>query len=484
MRRPVIPTTEAEIRADFAALLAQQELDRRHDDQVQRNDEERAAFRYRTAGVERAKLGDNRGAVLYFQLAVGAVASDPDSLASAAARHDLAMALSADPTGHVVRDAVVRDLLEAVVENPLRRQYARRWAGSANLLASTLRSLAEDVEEDDGGRSVLLERADDLFRQAIDAAEDARSWVEAAAYWLNLGNLRSDRDDIAGAIAAYQRGLECVDPFGDKAPKELTRLLVNLAHSRQKRDRPGDKAKSRSLLERASRMSGPDAVKANLALAETAVAERKRERAVTFLRALDLRWLPVESYHHVADLHERVGVGQLMIEKLNLRIDQLLSDRATTIADLPSDRVSLQIQSSGLVLAQALLRHGRPVEAFLAIENVSALRFSEVTWRPSGSSNDERIEALLRDRGQHGTIAGRLEDILDRLQVVPIDEWLSTLGKLARDLSTINGDASSPYPAIVRALLEATRSGQLRLEPIVRALDEAASKSMNADAEL
>ena len=384
-----------------------------------------------------------------------------------------------DPSGHPARWAVASDILEGILESNARRRFPRRWAISASLLATCKKEFAAH-ESDESTRSGLVERAQELFEQAIGAAEDARSWLEAAGYWLNLGNLHRQYGDASDALAAYQRGYECAEPYADHAGSLLTRLLVNGGVMRLERGRTGDKGRGRAMLERASRADDPFATSARLALAELVLKDKKRDRALGLLESADLLSVPVESLGLVIRLYEELGRGAVVARHLQELVEDLLRERSKTIADLPADWAATRLQTCALLLAGVLLRQGLAIDAFLALDNAAALRFSEATFghrvAVSGTAPNEHHRA----REHHGTIAAILEDTLERLQFVPVEDWRDSLEDHGRSLSTLGPDGAPVLADVVRVLRDATADGRFDLTPVVRARDAAVAQAVEA----
>lgn len=483
-RTPIIPRTFEEAVADVQTMKEAMEAGQQHDAEFCSTDAGRRAFELRERARGAAQAGDHRTAVPLLQQAIALFPPDSDSVAVAALRHDLAKVIDDDPMGHQHRLLLVRNLLEPAVASKARRRYPLRWAISASLLASTLRELAM-IEPDEAERARLLDRAESLFREAADNAEAGRSWLEATGYWFNLGNLQLQRDDSDAAIGAYERALQCARPFqrtqAFRAGPEFTRVLVNLGGLLKQRGGRGDERRARELLERAVELDHPEAAhEARFVLAELLVEARERARAAKLLEQVDLGMLQHRHLDRAARLFERAGLAAECLRRLHRLVEQSLRERAATIADLLADRAERRLQQRAFVLAEALLRSRREVDAFLILDNTSALRFAEVTHRYTFRVRDP-ISRGLRDRFEAaGITAGTLEEALDRLRGFPPEDWAGILATVAASIRG-DGDPRSPLFADARvALAEATAGATLDLTPIERALELAVQQAHRA----
>lgn len=437
------------------------------------------AFDLRQQAHAAAQQGYLQDAVELLQQAIALLPLDVDTVGLAAARHDLANALinSRNHPGAIHR---VSELLEQAVASEARRRYPRRWAVSVSLLGSRLRTQA--AHETDAARTAsLLDRAEALLREAVDVAEAARSWDDAVGHWFNLGNLLRERGDATGAIDAYERSLECSRPY-EKSPeflakRELPALLVNLGQMLRSRGRSGDTKRSRTLLERAIKVDHAESVIARIALAEWYLEDGNVERAARWLRGVDFAHLGMDRLDAAVRLLERAGLATEARMRLRHLIDQLFAERSGAVADVRADVLAVQLQRCAAVLAGALLRNHDIVDAFLILDNTSGLRFAEATNQYAARLRDPLSRGLWHRFTTSGTTAARLEDAIDRLQLVPRACWRELIVDWLRGLEELEGEASAIFAGTVAALREAVDDDLLNLEPIVRARDLASEQA-------
>src|SRR5205085_2197201 len=95
-----MPRSRAEAMAMLERLRRSESMDLQHEGEVRATAAGQLSAELRVEGVARAQREDHRAAILYFQMAVAQLVSEPESVASMAARHDLAKALLDDPSGH------------------------------------------------------------------------------------------------------------------------------------------------------------------------------------------------------------------------------------------------------------------------------------------------------------------------------------------------------------------------------------------------
>lgn len=474
-RRPVIPTTRDEAMQAFATVQASERAGLEHDAACRATEAGRKAHDLRQQGHELARRGQDRAAMSLMQQAVGCFPEDEDSVGKAAAKHDLATAMDS-PVAHPATLVAVLELLEQAVESPARQRFPRRWAISASMLSKTLRALAPH-ERDQARATQMVDRAEILVRQAIEHAEESCAWRNAADYWINLGNLLQDRDGLAEALPAYERALECTRPFQDEPDfleqPTLHRLLVNLAQAVRQRNRPGDRKRSRSLMERVIKLGSPEASVARLALAQWHFDEGKPARAREALARVDFVDVGVLRLDGAVEAFENAGLVDEAVERLRVLIDHLFAERASTVADVRSDVSVDRLQDCAQVLAALFVRQGRVLDAFLLLDNVSALRFGEAIKTFTLELGDPITRGLWRRFEEHGTTAGQIESFLDQLQMVPDAAWTQAATDALRNLDELDHADAHVLAGTASALRAALTAGQLDVQALDRSGQQA-----------
>jgi tetratricopeptide (TPR) repeat protein len=480
--RPAIPVTRDAAMKAFAKVQASARADHEHEAACRATEAGQQAHALRQQGHELARRGQDRAAMALMQQAVGCFAADEDSVGRAAALHDLATAMDS-PVAHPATKVAVVELLEQAVASPARQQFPRRWAISASMLSKTLRALAGHTN-DAAHAAEMIARAERLVRQAIERAEEFCDWTSAADYWFNLGNLLSDRDGPGAALSAYERAFEWTRPFQD-GPEflerpTLHRLLVNLAQAVRQRDRAGDRKRSRSLMERVVKLDSPEANVARLAIAEWHFSEGKPAKAREVLAGVDFLDLGMLRIDLAVDAFERAGLVDEAVARLRRLMDRLFAERATTVADDRADVSVDRLQECAQVLAALLVRRGSILDAFLALDSVSALRFGEAIKRFALDLRDPITRGLWRQFDEHGTTAAHLETFLDELQVVPNDGWTPAATEALRHLDELDHPDAHVLAGTASALRAALTSGPLDVGALHGACEQATAQARRA----
>lgn len=483
-RRSVIGDTPWEAMEGMRILRQTMEDDEKHDAEFRSAPGGQEAFRLREQARALVEGGRPAAAIPLLQQALLHLNQETDTVALAAIRHDLAKSVGDDGLGHANRRYYARDLLEKAVASPARRRYPRRWTISASLLASHLRRLASG-ERDETAKAIQLDRAEALYWEAADVAERCQAFWDATGYWFNLGNLlMQQRDDTEGAIEAYERSLECLEPFAEaqefKEKPDLTYLLINLAGALHDRNHGQDRARALNLLRRAVRLEHPGASnQARLSLSHMLDKQGHREEAVRHLRRVSLRELRHHELVHAVEMFEQFGLAGDAKRQMEQLVQERIHERSATIADIHADRAARLVQRTALVLAQLHLRQGRAVAAFLALDNCSGLRFAEDTNFYTCHPRDPINRGLrARDLREGGT-AGILDDLLDRLKAMKPEFWRRAITDV---LAAFNGartpEEVSSVADMKAALQQALAGPTIRLEPLQQSRARAGNRVM------
>jgi tetratricopeptide (TPR) repeat protein len=484
-RRPVIPSTPEAAIAALQAMDAAMRAGERHDAEFRTTDAGQRAFALKEQARNAAQAGVYQVAIPLLQQAIALFPPESDGVALASLRHELAKVLGDDPIGHSHRRHLVRELLELAVASQARRRYPQRWAISASLLASTLRGEAMG-ERDEARHELLLDRAEAFFNEAIAVAEECQSWWDATGYWLNLGNLFIQRGKTEAAIDAYERSLQCARPFKKAAAfrekPDLTRALVGLGHRLKERGHRNDERRAIAMLEEAVQLDHPVAAHdARFVLADWLIDAKERERAARLLEQIDFERLHPRHLDRAVRLFERVGLVAVALLRLHGLVARSLTERSDTIADLLADRAERLVQERALVLVETLIRNKQAVNAFLVLDNTSALRFAETTHRYTLCFRDPISRGLRIRFEAAGITASVLEGVLDRLRGLSPKRWLELV---AEEAACLREDRRDPRAALFTeacsALEAAIAGGTLDLTPIERALEGVVQRAHRA----
>lgn len=338
---------------------------------------------------------------------------DDDSAAAAGARHDLAETLTDRHLGlHVENLLRAQDLYRRAQRSADRERNPSRSAMTRASLASCLRGLAGMPMVEPKHARKLLDEAQELLGEAIRIDERrGQAGLTAVIEHLNtLANLHGQRGQLDAAARVTHR---IEDKYAQRAhtqrelaqalqlplPSELRvavmmvidlfqqhenqkpLMLLNAAKLYLQRGREGHTAERQRairLLESLIADAPPKwAYMARLYLAEALLDDGKCEQAQAHLEQIKEEHLPPGSLPEFADAYARAGMSTAALSMLHKIIDRSILQRRNAETDHESDTIALRAQSAANQAAVILVDRGDAVSAFLALENVSAMRFEE-----------------------------------------------------------------------------------------------------------
>ena len=263
---------------------------------------------------------------------------------------------------------------------------------------------------------------------------------------------RSGIDDAVARLDEVRR-----DPCGVVAALPSPRmplgpmLCFGLARVQVERGRRGEMATALRMLAAVLEEAPPPlAAEAHL-LASTAclkMSPPQRDEARAHLRTVDRRSLPRANWVRYADALREAGETEMARRVLRQMLDDAMARRARTIADHASDHAAREAQDYARLSARIHLDEGRPIEAFLALEETAALRYMERVFAHTRIAADPVGLAL---GVWHGAFAP-FTILLDRLATVVTYEGQDAGRRLCEE---------------ARRRLEAEPAPQRRGDPVV-----------------
>lgn len=339
--------------------------------------------------------------------------ADDDSAAAAGARHDLAETLTDRHLGlHVENLLRAQVLYRRAQRSTERERNPSRSAMTRASLASCLRGLAGMPMVDAKHERKLLDEAQELLREAIRIDERrGPAGLPAVIEHLNtLANLYGQRDQLDAAaraihriedkyvqLAQIKRELEqslqlplppalhaavmMVIHLYSQHEQQKPLILLNAAKlylQRGRAGRPMERARAMRLLESLVADSSLEwADRARLCLAEALLDDGSIEQARAHLDQIKEDHLHHSLLTDFADAYARAGLPTAALIMLHKIIDRSILERRNAETDHASDTLALRAQAAANQAAVILTDRGDAVSAFLALENVSGMRFEE-----------------------------------------------------------------------------------------------------------
>lgn len=336
--------------------------------------------------------------------------------AAAAAFHDLGEALLWTDRYWTHTLPRAEALFRRALESPGRRADPRRVAMSRSGLSKCLRRMAEHAPD---GAS----RAD-LLRRAVTEADEAAALVPLRGDATSL-DVRGGALIAAGnALVASGREGEAIKRFREatditirtaSAPElssrdTLAQVLLNLLSSLRRRGRKGDIKEARQLHERVrellldSRLRGAALLEmAAFALVDGRDRKVSEREARKYLGEVHPSGIDPGSAGELVRIAREARCPDLARKAIYRWFNEAIGHRSGLIDDNDADYAADRVQLVAWELAGLELAEGNVVAAFLAVENVSGLRWVDaLTYQARACVNDidpvliERLERTLR----------------------------------------------------------------------------------------
>lgn len=380
----------------------------------------------RERGHDLSEQGRVLEAHALYKEAASLFAPHDNSPAAACCWYDLGQ--SYDNLPHGVREENLRharDLFERSLRSPSRGRVPLRLALTHDALGRMLRALAEHARGDEA-RDLFAE-AEKHYAQAFRTAEATGpvGLRDAASYHFNLANLQMQRRRFDEAERHYRRALDLLnaanrDPcrFVDMlpTPRSPLRPLVRVALARLQlvRGRRRELMTALRALEAALPEAPPPVAAEVHLLAANAcmkLSPQRPDEARAHLRAIDPRSLRLDQRAPYVEALREVGETDIARRVLRQMLDDAMAKRMQTLADHVSDHAAREAQDCAHLGARLHLDEGRPVEAFLALEETAALRYMERVFTHTGLTADPLDLALGVWHGALSSVAVDLDQL-------------------------------------------------------------------------
>lgn len=411
----------------LAAAMAVEE-DVRYDREALSTDVGRRSRELRDAARRLSAEGDIHGAHALFVEAAAPFPVDDPGAAAAAAWYDLGESFKG-----ISLDRAVEHLLEAErlfrssIASPSRGRATLRLARSHDALGQTLRRLAliaSDASERDRLRAEAIEHLELACRLAERCEMVGRE--DAAGYHHNRGLVLRQRGRLAEALDAHRTALRLAErakeTLGEASkPFQSEHIRISLAQALIIRHRGTDLDEALRVTARVISAGSPThAAVAHLVATQALMEKGQQHRGAARrqLSAVHLAELPFE--HHETYLDLLIELGDMKHAAAVARdcVARALHARKDAMADHVADRYAEHAQRFAVREASIHVAEGRAIDAFLALENASGLRYFDAVQPFMWRSGSALFHELSRRKLTCDTLAAELEDMAARLGFV------------------------------------------------------------------
>lgn len=481
-------TTKSETLAAARAIL----LEEAHEAEVQATMAGRESHMLRAAGREADAGGDWLLAHRLFSEAVGCFDADDLGAAASSAAYDLAISMTLAPAWHereMLQEA--ERLLRRCLMSDARMREPMRASRTFDALGQVLRRQALLAGRSDVQRETLLATSVSMSKRAIDAADGAGppGWKDGAGHRLTYANSLAATGKHREALALHEaalhllRRLKRLIPNSDEIAHEVATAARSFQAARVRSllalGRPSDLKRVLDIADGLASAQGGVATQIHTAAVHAQVALGQTDKARARLRAIkwdgDYRSLAMmgSAARALGDLEHAAscyrGARGLVLEA-----------RSDALADHVADMYAREMQGLAREEAALLLDLGRPVDAFLAYENASALRYhdmvSEFAWTarsPVVRALHERAVAVSHVMVGLEDLGARLAPLDDAKRGAVVAEMLAQLeeaklGMCLDDIPSDEAEAAGHAMELFAASLEQLRRSRSSLGPIQR----------------
>ncbi len=417
-----------------------------YEDEMRQTPEACAIDDLRQDAIACSEAGDLEKAHGMFLAAAQRCGFEDQGALAAACFYDLAESFGRRRQGVEIENLLeAKRLFERALRSPIRQRTPLRLALTLDALGRVLRRLSERPGPE---RATCFEASRANILRACELMEACGpvALIDAAGYRTNLGNLLTQGGQWDAAERNYRLALRhwdnaLTDPrqlaFYLRPPSMPVPalILLGLSSAQIARGRRDDLSAVLAQLDRVIRDGGATlSDRARLFAAQALLAHRpeQTEAIHAHLLSVDLAALEGDDRRHHVALLEEAGLADAALRAARLAVHDTLVSRSATIADHVSDHLAAEAQTYSLAIARIHADHGRPVEAFLALEETAALRYFEAVLVYGWAPRDPVSRALANRRQSLALAAKWLEEIAGHLSEMSDAEQRAHLAELAR----------------------------------------------------
>ncbi len=355
-------------------------------------------------------------------------------------------------------------LLERCLASPVRQRDTLRMAMTHDCLGQVYRRLAtlannERKKHKLEDRSILAHEKACALVAPLPFLGD----IYGHRYLGNLGNALGRRGHTRRAIESYEQALADLGRAQSEYPELLEAipsdkppgpsLRMNFAELLARLDKGGEHGgRILQLVDRvASEGDGQLCARGHYLALVTLQKQGSSDHACLdgHITALETRFLPPELIPDYVELLVAIGRHELALRITHDGQQKALLSRQQTLADHSADAVAEYAQRFGLLEAQIHVAAGRPIDAFLAIENVSALRYFDNVKVWGWSHRDPVARALTKRAQTLSSPAIQLDELSAHLAQVPREVQVSNLTETIAGLGATRDEANSDEHTLV-----------------------------------
>lgn len=443
--------------------------DVRYEQEILSTEQGRRSSQIREQACRLSERGDLHGAHALFIEAAESFDTDDPGAAAAAAWYDLGESFKKISFVHSIEDLREAErFLRLTIASPARQRAKLRLARSHDALGQTLRRFAQ-LDRDREERDRLFAEALQNLERACELAEPV-GLEDAAGYHHNRGLALEQLERLPEAIDAFRtslRHLDRADSLGLQAKPSLRpKCRLHLGQALLSRGRRTDLELVLQITKNLIDEGQPSPTAAAHLLAARALlakGERYHEPAARHLAAVIPHDLPNEHDHELIDLLVEVGDTKTAVVAARQARVRALHERKGAMADHVADRCAEKAQRFAVREARIHVDEGRAIDAFLALENASGLRYYDAVkqylWRPGSPA----FAALTRRKVTNDTLAVQIDDFAARQAFLAAEHQPEALDLAIREHERIL-QVSSPteaqalyYERMIAALQRARR---------------------------
>lgn len=454
---------------ELAASIAAYQAALRYEEPIQKTEKGRLSIQIRDRGTYFAARGySDRAWELYCE-AARMFGPEDRGAAACSARFDLG-------SGYLDRESGVRleNLREAErllreVEGSLAwRQDPMRLALSRDALGRALRQLAIHAHPEHR-REMEVEALKFMVSACERTSESGPiGWTRSVCYHINLANLLLQMEELDDAVQANEEALRLArrvdlhrenpmikEQLGKRRNDFVSDALVNLATGLVTRGRPEDLQRALTCCDECERRGHALAApRGRLVAAQAHHRLGDYNAALQDLRRVEFNALPEPFHDQALRLSLDIGAFEWCLAIAEDGVRRAWEKRTEACADHAAQHADQAAQRFGRFATEVHHRNGHPIEAFLALENVSGLTYYDYFTRNCLPQASDAVDANLGTvTSLHAWLARNLEDMEGRVTRLPTDGQRDFIRAFARTITSAS-DWREVDPTAKAALTE------------------------------